>query len=288
MSTEPERSGSIISEHFITFNPFLYFHPTATTTTGPPVPPVKPLKLKHQLLAADSLSSSSPAVTPAEGVQYPDSEAAERLQPSPADLRSRSPLEWEQPNSQNLQPPLCSYVERLKREGERGREAHGEEKEEAEARRGLDRSSYHHAIAALENTSEEEEDDGVREEERREKERSSFKRPVIETESTFRPAEFGSRLLPPENKPLEMVVLKRSKELLLSHDHHSIARHLLMADCQVQTPTQRGLMTSIMKPDLLDSVKHIFRFVFKGNIFTKALQQLVSLFFPLRFQVLDT
>uniref|UniRef100_A0A671VQQ4 BCAR3 adaptor protein, NSP family member n=1 Tax=Sparus aurata TaxID=8175 RepID=A0A671VQQ4_SPAAU len=67
----------------------------------------------------------------------------------------------------------------------------------------------------------------------REKEKSSFQRPVVETESAFRPAEFGSRLLPPENKPLEMVVLKRSKELLLSHNHHSIARHLLMADCQV-------------------------------------------------------
>uniref|UniRef100_A0A7N6BKP7 BCAR3 adaptor protein, NSP family member n=1 Tax=Anabas testudineus TaxID=64144 RepID=A0A7N6BKP7_ANATE len=79
------------------------------------------------------------------------------------------------------------------------------------------------------------EDDGGREEEdkRRVKERSSFQRPVIETESTFRPAEFGSRLLPLENKPLEMVVLKRAKELLLSHNHHSIARHLLMADCQV-------------------------------------------------------
>uniref|UniRef100_A0A8C9YQA3 BCAR3 adaptor protein, NSP family member n=1 Tax=Sander lucioperca TaxID=283035 RepID=A0A8C9YQA3_SANLU len=94
---------------------------------------------------------------------------------------------------------------------------------------GLDRSSYHHAIAALENTSEEEEEDVGREEDRR----SGFQRPVEETESTFRPAEFQSRLLPTENKPLEMVVLKRAKELLLRHNHHSIARHLLMADCQV-------------------------------------------------------
>uniref|UniRef100_A0A7N8X9R6 Breast cancer anti-estrogen resistance protein 3-like n=1 Tax=Mastacembelus armatus TaxID=205130 RepID=A0A7N8X9R6_9TELE len=81
----------------------------------------------------------------------------------------------------------------------------------------------------------------------REKESSGFHRPVIETESTFRPAEFGSRLLPPENKPLEMVVLKRAKELLLKHNHHSIARHLLMADCQVArilgvTPELKGQM----------------------------------------------
>ncbi|XP_047443363.1 breast cancer anti-estrogen resistance protein 3 isoform X2 [Mugil cephalus] len=226
-------------------------------STAPPVPPVKPLKLKHQLLPLDPLSSPTSVVQPAEGVQYPDPEAlavagrADRLRLSPADPRSRSPLEWEQPDSpQHLQPTLCSYVERLKREAERGREADGEEKE-ADGRRGLDRSSYHHAIAALENTSEEEEDDGVRgeeeEEERRERERSAFKRPVIETESTFRPAEFGSRLLPPENKPLEMVVLKKAKELLLNHDHHSIARHLLMADCQVArilgvTPELKGQM----------------------------------------------
>uniref|UniRef100_A0A8C2ZZJ5 BCAR3 adaptor protein, NSP family member n=1 Tax=Cyclopterus lumpus TaxID=8103 RepID=A0A8C2ZZJ5_CYCLU len=85
------------------------------------------------------------------------------------------------------------------------------------------------------------------EEEEDEDKRSSFQRPIEETESTFQPAEFGSRLLPPENKPLEMVVLKRAKELLLGHDHHSIARHLLMADCQVArivgvTPEVKGQM----------------------------------------------
>ncbi|XP_051233951.1 breast cancer anti-estrogen resistance protein 3 isoform X2 [Dicentrarchus labrax] len=215
-------------------------------TTGPPLPPVKPLKFKHQLLPADS---------PAELVQYPDSEAiagwTERLQPSPADLRSCSPLQWEESKSQHaftdnaLEPSLCSYVERLRREGEGGRELEDEgEEKEAGGRRGLDRSSYHHAIAALENTSEEEEEE---EDKRRERERNGFQRPIVETESTFRPAEFGSRLLPPENKPLEMVVLKRAKELLLSHNHHSIARHLLMADCQVArilgvTPELKGQM----------------------------------------------
>nr|XP_046248608.1 breast cancer anti-estrogen resistance protein 3 isoform X2 [Scatophagus argus] len=221
---------------------------------GPPVPPVKPLKFQHQLQPADSLSS---AVSPAELVQYPDSEATtgrtERLQPSPADFRS-CPLEREEANSPNpltddtleLQPPFCSYVERLRREGDGGRQGEevGEEKE-AGGKRGLDRSSYHHAIAALENTSEEEEED--EEDKRREKERNGFQRPVVETESTFRPADFGSRLLPPENKPLEVVVLKRAKELLLSHNHHSIARHLLMADCQVArilgvTPELKGRM----------------------------------------------
>ncbi|XP_072245085.1 breast cancer anti-estrogen resistance protein 3 isoform X2 [Leuresthes tenuis] len=226
---------------------------------GPPVPPAKPQKFQRQLLPADSHSSSSSIVSPAEGVQNPNSEVITGqtvwLQPSPVDLRSCSPQEWEQPKSPSsvtdnipeLHLPLCSYVERLKREGERGREGG----EEEEGRRGLDRSSYHHAIAALENTSEEEDNGGREEEEeedkKREKARHGFLRPVIDAESMFRPAEFGSRLLPPENKPLEMVVLKRAKELLLKHNHQSIARHLLMADCQVArilgvTPELKGQM----------------------------------------------
>ncbi|XP_069009125.1 breast cancer anti-estrogen resistance protein 3 isoform X1 [Embiotoca jacksoni] len=236
--------------------------PGSSWNGAPPVPPAKPLKFQHQLLLADPHSSSfssssfssSSGLLPAEGAQYPDSEAitgrTDRLQPSPADRRSCSPLEWQQPNLITDHEPglqLCSYVERLKREGERGREEDGEEKA-AGGRRGLDRSSYHHAIAALENTSEEEEEDAGREKKQKEaKERSGFQRPVVETESAFRPAEFESRLLPAENKPLEMVVLKRAKELLLKHNHHSIARHLLMADCQVArilavTPEVKGQM----------------------------------------------
>ncbi|TKS75127.1 Breast cancer anti-estrogen resistance protein 3 -like protein [Collichthys lucidus] len=225
-------------------------------STGPPVPPVKPLKFPHPFPPADSLSSSGSVVSPPD----PDSEAVtgwtERLQPSPAGLRSCSALEWEESNSLNASTydtvgaPLCSYVERLRKEGEGSREEEGDEEKEAGGRRGLDRSSYHHAIAALENTSEEEEEE-EEEKKRRARERSSFQRPVVETESTFRPAEFGSRLLPPENKPLEMVVLKRAKELLLSHNHHSIARHLLLADCQVVcVPLLLPLLTLMERPSI--------------------------------------
>ncbi|KAM3619482.1 uncharacterized protein V6R79_009060 [Siganus canaliculatus] len=225
-----------------------------------PVPSVKPLKFPHHLLPTDSFSSSSSGASPADfTLPYPDSEATtgqtDRLQPSPADLRSCSPLEWEEPTSPNLltndgfqlKPPLCSYVERLRREGEGGRVEGESEEKEAGGRRGLDRSSYHHAIAALENTSEEEEEEAAAAAEEERRRRRSFQRPIIETESAFRPADFGSLLLPAENKPLEMVVLKRAKELLLSHNHHSIARHLLMADCQVArilgvTPEVKGQM----------------------------------------------
>ncbi|XP_060890799.1 breast cancer anti-estrogen resistance protein 3 [Labrus mixtus] len=213
----------------------------STAPGGPPVPPVKPLKFQHQLLSADSLSAFS-------SVENPEPAWTERLQPSPADTRSCSPLEYGDsisPNALHLQPPLCSYVERLRREGEGGREEGEEEKEAAVGKRGLDRSSYHHAIAALESTSEDEEE--VEGEENRRRKKSSFQRPVVETESTFQPAEFGSRLLPAENKPLEMVVLRRAKELLLKHNHQSIARHLLLADCQVArilgvTPELKGQM----------------------------------------------
>ncbi|XP_035502479.2 breast cancer anti-estrogen resistance protein 3 isoform X1 [Scophthalmus maximus] len=216
---------------------------------APPVPPVKPLKFPHQL---DSHCSSTSALSPPETLRYPDPEATggrtEWPQPSPADLRCCSPPQWEETSpvaddAFGPPPPSGSHVERLRREGER-------DGEEAGGRRGLDRSSYHHAIAALENTSEEEEEDARREEDerrRRARGRSGFQRPLVETESMFRPAEFGSRLLPPENKPLEMAVLKRAKELLLGHDHHSIARHLLVADCQVArilgvTPGLKGQM----------------------------------------------
>ncbi|XP_041648104.1 breast cancer anti-estrogen resistance protein 3 isoform X2 [Cheilinus undulatus] len=226
-------------------------------SAAPPVPPVKPQKFQHHLFSSDSLSSSASVSSPAEVSHSPDPGWTERLQPSPSDPMTCSPLESNSPNpvtdnALHLHSPLSGYVERLRREGEGGREEEEEgEEKESEGRRGLDRSSYHHAIAALENTSEEEEEDAGREEEEEEKskeiKRSSFQRPIVETESGFRPAEFKTRLLPPENKPLEMVVLKRSKELLLKHNHHSIARHLLLADCQVArilgvTPELKGQM----------------------------------------------
>uniref|UniRef100_A0A3P8ZQ32 BCAR3 adaptor protein, NSP family member n=1 Tax=Esox lucius TaxID=8010 RepID=A0A3P8ZQ32_ESOLU len=70
-------------------------------------------------------------------------------------------------------------------------------------------------------------------EEAEEEKDRSFRRPLFETTSVFRPGEFESRLLPAENKPLEMSVLKRTKELLVHEDHRVIAKHILMADCQV-------------------------------------------------------
>ncbi|CDQ68433.1 unnamed protein product [Oncorhynchus mykiss] len=161
-----------------------------------PKPPPKPSKKQHVIQALQPLQPPSPEVNYCE------------LSPcSPAELdRLQAPAPGPQPNNN-------SYVERLRtEESQRSR---------------LDRSSYHHAIEALENGSKEEIEETVEEKER------SFRRPVFETASAFRPGEFESRLLPAENKPLEMSVLKRAKELLVHKDHHIIAKHILMADCQV-------------------------------------------------------
>ncbi|KAJ0032577.1 hypothetical protein NQD34_002658 [Periophthalmus magnuspinnatus] len=190
--------------------------------------------------SSDSLCLDTPSSTwrnASEVVQHPELDSSlgqpDQRQPSPVELRSNSPLRCPDTNSyngsmDNLTVP-CSYVDRLTKNG------HIEAENDTEGhRRGLDRSSYHNAIAALENTSEEEEDNPGKEEEEYDNDfECSFLRPVIETESAFNPSTFDSRLLPEVNKPLEMSVLKRAKELLLSHDHHSIARHLLVADCQV-------------------------------------------------------
>lgn len=43
--------------------------------------------------------------------------------------------------------------------------------------------------------------------------------------------------MPAENKPLEMSVLKRVKELLAEVDARTAAKHITMVDCAVRTHT---------------------------------------------------
>ncbi|XP_045440283.1 breast cancer anti-estrogen resistance protein 3 isoform X1 [Pipistrellus kuhlii] len=62
---------------------------------------------------------------------------------------------------------------------------------------------------------------------------AEFTMPLLETASSFRPNDFVSKLLPPENKPLETAMLKRAKELFTSNDPKVIARHMLSVDCKV-------------------------------------------------------
>ncbi|XP_014794503.1 PREDICTED: breast cancer anti-estrogen resistance protein 3 isoform X2 [Calidris pugnax] len=62
---------------------------------------------------------------------------------------------------------------------------------------------------------------------------SIFSAPVFETVSSFKPNDFESRLLPPENKPLERSMLRRVKELFTNNDPRIIAQHILRMDCKV-------------------------------------------------------
>ncbi|XP_054240024.1 breast cancer anti-estrogen resistance protein 3 isoform X1 [Indicator indicator] len=62
---------------------------------------------------------------------------------------------------------------------------------------------------------------------------SFFSAPVFETVSSFKPNDFESKLLPPENKPLETSMLRRVKELFNNNHPKIIAQHILRMDCKV-------------------------------------------------------
>ncbi|XP_040421548.1 breast cancer anti-estrogen resistance protein 3 isoform X2 [Cygnus olor] len=62
---------------------------------------------------------------------------------------------------------------------------------------------------------------------------SMFSAPLFETVSSFKPNDFESRLLPPENKPLETSMLRRVKELFTKNNPKVIAQHILRMDCKV-------------------------------------------------------
>ncbi|XP_028271094.1 SH2 domain-containing protein 3C-like [Parambassis ranga] len=57
--------------------------------------------------------------------------------------------------------------------------------------------------------------------------------PVVETASCFRPSVYRSPLMAKENKPLEVAILRRVKELLAEVDPRTAARHITKADCVV-------------------------------------------------------
>ncbi|XP_061763275.1 SH2 domain-containing protein 3C isoform X2 [Nerophis ophidion] len=57
--------------------------------------------------------------------------------------------------------------------------------------------------------------------------------PLVETASFFRPARYECCILPADNKPLEMSVLKKVKELLAEVDASTAAKHITLVDCTV-------------------------------------------------------
>lgn len=70
---------------------------------------------------------------------------------------------------------------------------------------------------------------------------SIFSAPVYETVSSFKPNDFESKLLPPENKPLETSMLRRVKELFTNNNPKIIAQHILRMDCKVKKRKPCGL-----------------------------------------------
>ncbi|XP_038601510.1 SH2 domain-containing protein 3C isoform X1 [Tachyglossus aculeatus] len=60
-----------------------------------------------------------------------------------------------------------------------------------------------------------------------------FTTPLVEAPSSFNPTTFQSLLIPHDNKPLEMSILRRVKELLAEVDTKTLARHITKVDCLV-------------------------------------------------------
>ncbi|KAM3825349.1 SH2 domain-containing protein 3C isoform 1-T1 [Vipera latastei] len=118
-------------------------------------------------------------------------------------LHPPSPVQWDRPMPDNKVMPTKSYVERLKGdECQRGFVLNGSEGEAGPRKRP-------------------------------EQDMIGFVVPVVERTSSFNPALFHSLLIPGENKPLEMMVLKKIKELLAEGDARTLAKHITHVDCLV-------------------------------------------------------
>lgn len=63
--------------------------------------------------------------------------------------------------------------------------------------------------------------------------RNVYFSPLVETVSSFKPSRYQSPLMPKENKPLEVAILRRVKELLAEVDPRTAAKHITKADCMV-------------------------------------------------------
>ncbi|MED6268364.1 hypothetical protein CHARACLAT_021604 [Characodon lateralis] len=63
--------------------------------------------------------------------------------------------------------------------------------------------------------------------------RNVYFSPVVEMVSCFKPSRYNSPLMPQENKPLEVGILRRVKELLAEVDPRMAAKHITKTDCMV-------------------------------------------------------
>ncbi|XP_072739516.1 SH2 domain-containing protein 3C isoform X1 [Ciconia boyciana] len=189
--------------------------PHACQTAGiAPASPVIRRSSEPQLCPANN---SKPLPDPAHSTLSTPCHGYARASPSPSvssysdpdtghycQLHPTSPVSRDRPAHDTKQLPTKSYVERLKvEEGQRGTVENGSG--EAEAGQRL----------------------------KGELDFMGFVPPTMETTSSFNPAAFQSLLIPPENKPLEMAVLKKVKELLAEVDVKTLAKHITKVDCLV-------------------------------------------------------
>ncbi|XP_064420469.1 SH2 domain-containing protein 3C isoform X2 [Latimeria chalumnae] len=130
------------------------------------------------------------------------------------ELRPGSPVDWERQQQEALsrqgQLPSKSYVERLK--VEEGQTCTGRQ---SDTHFGFLESELYLTPMGTCNRAED------------------FTPPITETTSSFKVSSFKSLLIPLENKPLEMSVLKKVKELLAEVDAKTAAKHITKVDCQV-------------------------------------------------------
>uniref|UniRef100_A0A2K5XKV7 SH2 domain containing 3C n=1 Tax=Mandrillus leucophaeus TaxID=9568 RepID=A0A2K5XKV7_MANLE len=61
----------------------------------------------------------------------------------------------------------------------------------------------------------------------------TFTVPIVEVTSSFNPATFQSLLIPRDNRPLEVGLLRKVKELLAEVDARTLARHVTKVDCLI-------------------------------------------------------
>ncbi|XP_065593647.1 SH2 domain-containing protein 3C isoform X1 [Cyrtonyx montezumae] len=154
-------------------------------------------------------SSSKPLPDPAHSTHSTPCHGYARASPSPSvnsysdpDTGHYCQLHPSSPVTKQL--PAKSYVERLKvEEGQRGTVQNGSGEADVGQRLKGERDFV------------------------------GFVPPTMETCSSFNPAAFQSLLIPLENKPLEMAVLKKVKELLADVDAKTLAKHITKVDCLV-------------------------------------------------------
>lgn len=165
--------------------------------------------------------SDSPHSTPSHGCSRasPSPSASSYSDPDSGhycQLHPPSPVQWDRPTPDNKVMPTKSYVERLKGdECQRGFVLNGSEGE-AGSRKRLEQDMVGFVI------------------------------PVVERTSSFNPALFHSLLIPGENKPLEMMVLKKIKELLAEGDARTLAKHITHVDCLVRGREESGRVLRLL------------------------------------------